>query len=128
LSSRGPGVKQSTRQQRFGRLARDYYGQCTWGTYEKFDEYTGLWPLIGATIVSIASADYAPFGSEPSASAYPSGCGLWVLVIKMGNYAVDSSLTSCNSRPSEIAIIEQNSVYVLSTPDGRVSPLVTVRS
>ncbi|MFJ8961487.1 CHAP domain-containing protein [Lentzea sp. NPDC102401] len=28
-------------------LARDYYGQCTWGAYEKFHENTDLWPLIG---------------------------------------------------------------------------------
>jgi hypothetical protein len=61
----------------------------------------------GATIVSIASADYAPSGSEPGAFAYPSGCGLWVLVTKVGNYAVNSSLTSCNSRPSEIAMKAQ---------------------
>ncbi|MEU0883363.1 hypothetical protein ABZ345_32555 [Lentzea sp. NPDC005914] len=61
----------------------------------------------GAKIVSIASADYTPSGSEPSAFAYPSGCGLWVLVTKVGNYAVNSSLTSCNSRPSEIAMKAQ---------------------
>lgn len=61
----------------------------------------------GATLLSIAGADYVPSGSEPSAFAYPSGCGLWVLVVKMGNYAVNSSLTSCNSRPSEIAMKAQ---------------------
>jgi hypothetical protein len=61
----------------------------------------------GATLVSITNADYVPSGSEPSALAYPSGCGLWVLVTKVGNYAVNSSLTSCNTRPSEIAMKAQ---------------------
>lgn len=58
----------------------------------------------GEQLVSLTKADYMPAGS-PAALSYPSGCGLWVLVLKSGDYMLNSSLTSCNYVPSEIEMI-----------------------
>lgn len=57
----------------------------------------------------MASSEYHAT-SAPSTSAngivrpmtFPSGCGLWVIVYKSGDYMVNSSLTSCTSRVTAI--------------------------
>lgn len=59
----------------------------------------------GLQILTVSHAGYEPVRTSPNEivlAGYPSGCGLWVLVYRNGDYVISSSLTSCNGVAAEM--------------------------